>query len=138
MDKLFQNDAQTLRDVSEILLKFANNILNNPDNEKYRRIRVGNAIVSTRLLPVSGAMECLFDMGFVEVCAVDHAPLLVLELHYTVHVYCWSFIILQDGEYLTYPMRTDLKGLTIFRNIFLSRLQKHKGLNSIWTLFGIF
>ena len=64
---LFDNESVVLNEVSEILLKFANNILNNPNDKKYRRIRVGNKIISNRLLPVSGAVEFLFDMGFEEV-----------------------------------------------------------------------
>nr|KAF6335546.1 N-glycanase 1 [Pipistrellus kuhlii] len=38
----------------------------NPNDEKYRSIRIGNATFSTRLLPVRGAVECLFEMGFEE------------------------------------------------------------------------
>ncbi|XP_007505246.2 peptide-N(4)-(N-acetyl-beta-glucosaminyl)asparagine amidase isoform X1 [Monodelphis domestica] len=38
----------------------------NPDDEKYRSIRVGNTAFITRLLPVRGAVECLFEMGFEE------------------------------------------------------------------------
>ncbi|XP_063518177.1 peptide-N(4)-(N-acetyl-beta-glucosaminyl)asparagine amidase isoform X2 [Pongo pygmaeus] len=38
----------------------------NPNDEKYRSIRIGNTAFSTRLLPVRGAVECLFEMGFEE------------------------------------------------------------------------
>ncbi|XP_009982346.1 PREDICTED: peptide-N(4)-(N-acetyl-beta-glucosaminyl)asparagine amidase-like, partial [Tauraco erythrolophus] len=38
----------------------------NPYEEKYRLIRIGNPAFSTRLLPVRGAVECLFEMGFQE------------------------------------------------------------------------
>ncbi len=65
---LFENPPQEALETADVLLKLANNVLNHPDNPKYRKIKVGNAIVSTKLLPVSGAMECLFEMGFEEVC----------------------------------------------------------------------
>ena len=65
--ELLQNTQELFLSSSETLLKLANNVLKDPKNDKYRRIRVGNAIVSERLLPVSGAIECLFEMGFVEV-----------------------------------------------------------------------
>lgn len=39
----------------------------NPHEDKYRSIRIGNPTFSTKLLPVKGAVECLFDMGFEEV-----------------------------------------------------------------------
>jgi len=53
-------------DASQLLLKFASNIINDPDNSKYRSIRVGNKIFQSRLLPINGAVECLFTMGFQE------------------------------------------------------------------------
>ncbi|KAF2983821.1 hypothetical protein EK904_005179, partial [Melospiza melodia maxima] len=42
------------------------NLFRNPYEEKYRLIRIGNPAFSTRLLPVRGAVECLFEMGFQE------------------------------------------------------------------------
>lgn len=42
-------------------------LIRNPNDEKYRSIRIGNTAFSTRLLPVRGAVECLFEMGFEEV-----------------------------------------------------------------------
>ncbi|XP_033749677.1 peptide-N(4)-(N-acetyl-beta-glucosaminyl)asparagine amidase-like [Pecten maximus] len=59
---------------SEILLKFADNIINHPNDPKYRKIRLANPTIENKLLPVSGALECLFEMGFIE-----------------------------DGEFLTFP-----------------------------------
>ena len=67
VDLLFDNDKNVVLEASEILLTFANNVLNSPDTDKYRRIRVGNPVVTTKLLTASGAVECLFDMGFEEV-----------------------------------------------------------------------
>lgn len=43
----------------------------NPAEEKYRSIRVGNATFSTKLLPVRGAVEVLFEMGFEEVMSCN-------------------------------------------------------------------
>ncbi|XP_061700586.1 peptide-N(4)-(N-acetyl-beta-glucosaminyl)asparagine amidase isoform X3 [Syngnathoides biaculeatus] len=37
-----------------------------PNVEKYRSIRVGNPTFSSKLLPINGAVECLFEMGFEE------------------------------------------------------------------------
>jgi len=62
-----ENSSQDFLTASEILLKFANNILKSPNEPKYRKIRLGNPTVESKLLPVSGAMECLFEMGFTEV-----------------------------------------------------------------------
>ncbi|XP_066571832.1 peptide-N(4)-(N-acetyl-beta-glucosaminyl)asparagine amidase isoform X2 [Amia ocellicauda] len=41
-------------------------IILNPNEDKYRSIRIGNPTFSTRLLPIKGAVECLFEMGFQE------------------------------------------------------------------------
>ncbi|XP_041364348.1 peptide-N(4)-(N-acetyl-beta-glucosaminyl)asparagine amidase-like isoform X2 [Gigantopelta aegis] len=63
---LSENSKDSFLEASEILLKFASNVLKNPNDPKYRKIRVGNPVVQTKLLPVSGALECLFEMGFLE------------------------------------------------------------------------
>ncbi|XP_053525155.1 peptide-N(4)-(N-acetyl-beta-glucosaminyl)asparagine amidase isoform X3 [Artibeus jamaicensis] len=64
--ELCQNTPETFLEASKLLLTYADNILRNPNDEKYRSIRIGNAAFSTRLLPVRGAVECLFEMGFEE------------------------------------------------------------------------
>ena len=66
-EQLLDNPPEVFMDASQLLLKFASNIINNPDNPKYRSIRVGNKIFQSRLLPVNGAVECLFAIGFQEV-----------------------------------------------------------------------
>ncbi|XP_022103078.1 peptide-N(4)-(N-acetyl-beta-glucosaminyl)asparagine amidase-like [Acanthaster planci] len=77
--QLLENGPTSFLDVSEILLKFASNIIRNPNVEKYRSIRLGNKIFEKRVLPVSGAVECLFLMGFEEndghLVFPQHAPL---------------------------------------------------------------
>ena len=62
-----ENSVADFLKASDILLKFASNVLNNPNEPKYRKIRLSNPVVETKLLPVSGALQCLFEMGFQEV-----------------------------------------------------------------------
>lgn len=64
--RLTNNSPEEFLSASAILLKLANNILRKPDDLKYRTIRLENDIVQNKLLPVFGAMECLFEMGFEE------------------------------------------------------------------------
>ena len=52
---------------ARIILKYADKIISNPNEEKFRKIRLGNPTVESKLLPVVGALECFFDMGFIEV-----------------------------------------------------------------------
>ncbi|XP_074650737.1 peptide-N(4)-(N-acetyl-beta-glucosaminyl)asparagine amidase-like [Tubulanus polymorphus] len=66
VEDLLSNSREDFISSSEILIKLANNILNNPENQKYRQIRISNPMIENRLLAVSGAMECLFEMGFQE------------------------------------------------------------------------
>ncbi|MEE6509773.1 hypothetical protein FKM82_027779, partial [Ascaphus truei] len=64
--ELCQNEQQVFMDASQLLTIYADNILRSPNEEKYRSIRIGNSAFSSRLLPVRGAVECLFEMGFEE------------------------------------------------------------------------
>ncbi|XP_066441524.1 peptide-N(4)-(N-acetyl-beta-glucosaminyl)asparagine amidase [Eleutherodactylus coqui] len=66
VSELRQNGRRVFMDASQLLLTYADNILRSPNEEKYRSIRIGNTAFSTRLLPVPGAVECLFEMGFEE------------------------------------------------------------------------
>ncbi|KAI7798934.1 peptide-N(4)-(N-acetyl-beta-glucosaminyl)asparagine amidase-like [Triplophysa rosa] len=63
---LCENPIEVFLDVSKLLITYADNILRNPNEDKYRSIRIGNPTFSTKLLPVKGAVECLFEMGFEE------------------------------------------------------------------------
>ncbi|XP_074840540.1 peptide-N(4)-(N-acetyl-beta-glucosaminyl)asparagine amidase [Carettochelys insculpta] len=66
VNELCQNARDTFLEASRLLLTYADNIIRHPNEEKYRSIRIGNPAFSTRLLPVRGAVECLFEMGFEE------------------------------------------------------------------------
>ncbi|XP_069770107.1 peptide-N(4)-(N-acetyl-beta-glucosaminyl)asparagine amidase [Narcine bancroftii] len=63
---LSENPEALFLDASELLLRYADNILRNPNEDKYKSIKIGNQTFSNRLLPVKGAVECLFEMGFQE------------------------------------------------------------------------
>lgn len=63
---LSENPTDVFLDVSKLLITYADNILRNPSEDKYRSIRIGNPTFSSKLLPVKGAVECLFEMGFEE------------------------------------------------------------------------
>lgn len=63
---LSENPETLFLDASELLLRYADNILRNPNEDKYKSIKIGNQTFSNRLMPVKGAVECLFEMGFQE------------------------------------------------------------------------
>jgi peptide-N4-(N-acetyl-beta-glucosaminyl)asparagine amidase len=64
---LEENPEDVYLETTSVLLKLVDNVIKNPSNPKYRNIKLGNPTVSSKLLPVVGAMECLFEMGFQEV-----------------------------------------------------------------------
>ncbi|KAM8840368.1 peptide-N(4)-(N-acetyl-beta-glucosaminyl)asparagine amidase isoform 2-T2 [Spinachia spinachia] len=68
---LCENSNEDFLDAAKLLLTYADNILRSPNEEKYRSIRIGNPTFSTKLLPINGAVECLFEMGFEESAAVE-------------------------------------------------------------------
>lgn len=53
-------------DAVTVLIKCAANILESPTEPKFRRVPVANSKFQQCLLPAYGAIECLFEMGFVE------------------------------------------------------------------------
>ncbi|OAD62966.1 UBX domain-containing protein 6, partial [Eufriesea mexicana] len=48
----------------ETLGKYLENIINNPDEEKYKKIRIQNKIFQDKVVPVEGALEFLNAAGF--------------------------------------------------------------------------
>ncbi|OXU22370.1 hypothetical protein TSAR_007728 [Trichomalopsis sarcophagae] len=63
---LQENQEDVKKEAHQILLKLCNNILKHPQDLKYRKIKIDNPVVSSKLLPAAGAIECLFEAGFVE------------------------------------------------------------------------
>ncbi|KAK6643481.1 hypothetical protein RUM43_004986 [Polyplax serrata] len=63
---LEENSSEMYLESTEVLIRIARNVLKEPLNPKYRSVSLKSNVVTTKLLPASGAMECLFDMGFQE------------------------------------------------------------------------
>lgn len=96
-----ENSKENFLSASDVLIKFANNVINNPNEPKYRRIRIGNPAVQSKLLNCVGAMECLFIMGFEES---------------------------EDGEHLTLPYANSLEPIKNIRNSLLKETTKLQSL----------
>lgn len=67
ISNLLSNSRDLFLETAAVLIKLGRNIIDFPNEPKYRRLPVGGKTVAKYLLPVEGAMECLFDMGFQEV-----------------------------------------------------------------------
>ncbi|XP_043250570.1 peptide-N(4)-(N-acetyl-beta-glucosaminyl)asparagine amidase [Colletes gigas] len=66
LDLLKENDDRVRDDAESALLTVCQNILSHPNDKQYREVHLDNPVIE-KLLPAAGAMECLFDIGFVEV-----------------------------------------------------------------------
>jgi len=64
--QLLENERQVMIDAVRVLIRCAAKILESPTEPKFRRVPVANSKVQQCLLPAYGAIECLFEMGFVE------------------------------------------------------------------------
>lgn len=50
----------------ETLKKYVENIIQHPDEEKYRKIRMSNRVFCEKVRPVEGALDFLLGAGFIE------------------------------------------------------------------------
>ncbi|KAJ0171838.1 hypothetical protein K1T71_012601 [Dendrolimus kikuchii] len=50
----------------ETLCKYLENIVNNPDEEKFQKIRMSNRVFCERVQPIEGSMELLLAAGFMQ------------------------------------------------------------------------
>lgn len=50
----------------ETLKKYLENIIQHPDEEKYRKIRMSNRIFCEKVQPIEGALDFLLGAGFIE------------------------------------------------------------------------
>ncbi|XP_043588129.1 peptide-N(4)-(N-acetyl-beta-glucosaminyl)asparagine amidase [Bombus pyrosoma] len=66
VDLLKENEEKIRNDAENALLTVCQNILSHPNEKKYREVRLDHPLVTTKLLPALGGIECLFDIGFVE------------------------------------------------------------------------
>lgn len=64
---LLENESEVFKNAAQTLLRIFGNVTKDPANEKYRKVKLSSKVVSETLLPCFGAMECLFDAGFIEV-----------------------------------------------------------------------
>lgn len=67
LDLLKENEEQVRNDAEHALLTVCQNILAHPNDKQYREVKLDHPIVTAKLLPALGAIECLFDICFVEV-----------------------------------------------------------------------
>lgn len=65
------SNVDTFVDSISILLRILDNVIREPQNDKYRTIRLENKIVKEKLLSLNGIRPLLEKIGFVEVGLLD-------------------------------------------------------------------
>ena len=63
---LLDNPKEVRDGAIEILVKLLSNVIREPNNIKFRSIRLGNPKIESKLLVANGAFEILFSVGFEE------------------------------------------------------------------------
>ncbi|XP_018306019.1 peptide-N(4)-(N-acetyl-beta-glucosaminyl)asparagine amidase [Mycetomoellerius zeteki] len=65
--KSLEENTEDVRDEARrALLSICRNVLRSPNNYRSRELRLDDEVVVEKLLPAIGALECLFDVGYVE------------------------------------------------------------------------
>lgn len=65
----------------KILLNLLENVIREPENPKYRTIRLENKTIKEKLLNLNGARELLIQIGFYEVKHLEIIEFLFLMSH---------------------------------------------------------
>ncbi|TMW58533.1 hypothetical protein Poli38472_010092 [Pythium oligandrum] len=74
---LLRQEAPRAITAAETIIKMLNNILQNPTEEKFRRVRLSNAGIQTKLVAVNGALDILREAGFTDL-VIDNENFLAL------------------------------------------------------------
>ena len=68
LDQLIANvsDERRLKTALNVLVHCCSNILEHPEEEKYRKLRIDNEALQKKLLHLPGAVDCLNSIGFTQ------------------------------------------------------------------------
>lgn len=72
----YLNSSERYSDGVVILLRLLDNVIREPQNTKYRAIRLENKVIKEKLLCLNGIRELLTSIGFEEVCVMFISPLI--------------------------------------------------------------
>ena len=68
VEVLKDNAPEVTREAGEILVKLMSNVIRDPQNMKYRQIRLANPKIESKLLSANGAFEILFSGTKTNLC----------------------------------------------------------------------
>lgn len=96
--------------VVNVLLQLLNDIINHPNQPKFRRLYLEGDVIQNNLLPFAGAMEFLFEIGFID----DGISLVLPE--------CISLSTLNDCKQQLTNIISEHKKLNFNENSFLKEI----------------
>ena len=64
MHLLLNNPEETVDEAVTLLVKICNNIITNPNEEKYRKVNNTNAIFTKKIGTIDGGLQCMEGIGF--------------------------------------------------------------------------
>lgn len=66
LSRLKENSKKDILNLTKILIDLLENILKNPTESKYRKLLLDSDLIADKLMPFSGGLEILFEIGFQE------------------------------------------------------------------------
>jgi hypothetical protein len=70
-NRIKDNSKEDILKICKSLLAIIEKIIKNPYDEQNRRLKLESEEVSKKLMPYSGGLEVLFEMGFEEVFFIN-------------------------------------------------------------------
>ena len=64
--RIMENSKEQQKIIYKTLKKILENVLNNPTTNEYRKVHLLSENIVENLMPYSGGLEFLFEIGFVE------------------------------------------------------------------------
>ncbi|RNA40801.1 Peptide-N(4)-(N-acetyl-beta-glucosaminyl)asparagine amidase [Brachionus plicatilis] len=64
LSRIKENSKIEIQNVSKVLLDLLDNILKNPNESKFRKLKLESELIASKLMPFSGGLEILFEIGF--------------------------------------------------------------------------
>jgi hypothetical protein len=80
IQRIKENSKENILIICKTLLKIIENVLKSPDSVEARRIYLDSEDVLVNLMPFSGGLESLFEIGFEEVIKI----LLFFQLNFLI------------------------------------------------------
>lgn len=119
--ELLENSPDAFDSASQLLLRIANNVIKEPKEIKYRTLKLSTNTFQNKLLPVKGAVECLFAMGFEDVSV---AFLVCITTQNLMNYY--KFFVIQNDDKVVLDEKKSLDDLTIIRDTILDERNKRE------------